>query len=59
MIMAGGLAILLGWLLILSMHRKAPVPAPTHSRLWGRITLAMVGTWLLAAGMAAVVEARF
>ncbi|MGD0872535.1 MAG: hypothetical protein ABSB88_23565 [Bryobacteraceae bacterium] len=59
MIITGGLAILGGWLMILSMHRKAPAPAPAQSRLWVRITLALVGTWLLAAGMATVVQARF
>jgi hypothetical protein len=49
MIITGVLAILVGWLMIQSMQ----------SRRWVRITLAIVGTWLLAAGMTTVVQARF
>jgi hypothetical protein len=57
--MTGILAILVGWLMILSLRRQSPVPAPAQSWRWVRIALAIVGIRLLTAGLAAEVQARF
>jgi hypothetical protein len=61
MSLTGILAILVGWLMITAMHRNEPAksPAPAKSRRWVRYILAFIGTWVLTAGMATVVQARF
>ena len=53
--LAGELAILVGWLMIMPLGRKPVAPA----RRWLRYVLAIAGTWVLTAGMATVVQARF
>jgi hypothetical protein len=54
------MAILAGWLLIMPLRPEGPVPAPVpQRRRLIRYVLAFFGTWLVTAGMATVVQARF
>jgi len=57
--LVGAMAILVGWLMIVPLGGKDRVPAPATSRRWLRYLLPFLGTWLLTAGMATVVQARF
>lgn len=57
MTVAGALAILLGWLLIAPVQRRNRAGRGRARRAL-RIALAVVGTWMVTAGMAAVVQAR-
>lgn len=60
MTLAGVMAILAGWLLIMPLRPEGPVPAPVpQRRRLIRYVLAFFGTWLVTAGMATVVQARF
>ena len=58
MSLTGVLAILVGWLMIMPLQRREQAPVASRNR-WRRYTVAFVGTWLLTAGMATVVQARF
>ena len=56
---AGIMAILVGWLMIMPLGRRDRIVVPAISRRWLRYVLAFIGTWVLTAGMATVVQARF
>ena len=56
MALAGVVAILIGWMMIMPLQRKELAVARSR---WRRYILAFVGTWLLTAGMATVVQARY
>jgi hypothetical protein len=53
------MAILVGWLMIMPLGRRDRIVVPAISRRWLRYVLAFIGTWVLTAGMATVVQARF
>jgi hypothetical protein len=59
MTLTGIMAILVGWLMILPLHHKNHATAPAHSRRWLRYVLAVIGTSVLTAGMASVVQGGF
>ena len=59
MTLVGVMAILVGWLMIIPLGGKDRVPSPATSRRWLRYGLPFLGTWLVTAGMATVVQARF
>ena len=59
MSLAGVLAILVGWLMIMPLQRKELSPVAVARGRWRRYVLAFIGTWMLTAGMATVVQARF
>jgi hypothetical protein len=55
MTLAGVVAILVGWLMIMPLQRRDNAAA--RSRRWPRYIVAFIGTWVLTAGMATVVNA--
>ena len=57
MSIAGMMAIVAGWLMIMPLHRTEPATA--HSSRWHRYALIFLGACMLTAGMATMVEARF
>lgn len=56
MVLAGGMAIVAGWMMIMPLQRQ---DKPAGVRRWRRYAIAVAGSSVLTAGMAAIVQARF